>query len=84
VLNFELIIIDVEVGKGATRQDRAYRITRDGFVFLAMGFTGTKAAQFKEAYINVFNQMEKQLNEQKRLPADTAALEAESYSLQGK
>ena len=72
MLNFELIIIDVEVGKGATRQDRAYR------------FTGTKAAQFKEAYINAFNQMEKQLNEQKRLPADTAALEAESYSLQGK
>ena len=32
-----------------------YRISRDGFVFLAMGFTGTKAAQFKEAYINAFN-----------------------------
>ncbi|WP_249411562.1 Rha family transcriptional regulator [Marinomonas sp. A3A] len=39
-----------------------YRITRDGFVFLAMGFTGTKAAQFKEAYINALNQMEKQLH----------------------
>ena len=70
-LNFEPMIIDVEVGKGATRQDRAYRITKDGFVYLAMGFTGAKAAQFKEAYINAFNQMEKQLHEQKHLPATT-------------
>ncbi|MBJ4016019.1 Rha family transcriptional regulator, partial [Salmonella enterica subsp. enterica serovar Meleagridis] len=38
-----------------------YQITRDGFAFLAMGFTGKRAAQFKEAYINAFNQMEKQL-----------------------
>ena len=83
-LNFEEMIIDVEVGKGATRQDRAYRITRDGFVFLAMGFTGTKAAQFKEAYINAFNQMEKQLNEQKQLPATTdnlALAEKDKYQL---
>ena len=83
-LNFEPMIIDVEVGKGATRQDRAYRITRDGFVFLAMGFTGTKAAQFKEAYINAFNQMEKQLNEQKQLPATTnnlALAETDKYQL---
>nr|WP_248785102.1 Rha family phage regulatory protein [Escherichia coli] len=39
-----------------------YQITRDGFAFLAMGFTGKRAAQFKEAYINAFNQMEKQLS----------------------
>lgn len=38
-----------------------YRITRDGFVFLAMGFTGKEAAQWKEAYITAFNQMEAQL-----------------------
>lgn len=28
-----------------------YLITRDGFSFLAMGFTGAKAAEFKEKYI---------------------------------
>lgn len=39
-----------------------YQITRDGFAFLAMGFTGKRAAQFKEAYINAFNQMERQLS----------------------
>lgn len=39
----------------------AYQITRDGFAFLAMGFTGKRAAQFKEAYITAFNQMERAL-----------------------
>lgn len=39
----------------------AYQITRDGFAFLAMGFTGKRAAQFKESYITAFNQMEKEL-----------------------
>ncbi|QHJ81552.1 MAG: hypothetical protein [Bacteriophage sp.] len=33
-------------------------ITRDGFCFLAMGFTGKESAKWKEAYIKAFNQME--------------------------
>jgi Rha family phage regulatory protein len=83
-LNFEVMENEVEIGLGKTRQEKAYRITRDGFVFLAMGFTGSKAAQFKEAYINAFNQMEKQLNEQKQLPATTnnlALAETDKYQL---
>ncbi len=39
----------------------AYQITKNGFVFLVMGFTGKKAAAFKEAYIAEFDRMEKQL-----------------------
>lgn len=39
----------------------SYRLTRDGFVFLAMGFTGKDAAQWKEAYITAFNKMEAEL-----------------------
>ena len=46
---------------GGTRKLPCYQITRDGFAFLAMGFTGKRAAQFKEAYINAFNQMEQAL-----------------------
>ncbi len=47
-----------------------YQITKDGFVFLAMGFTGKKAAQFKEAYITAFNEMERKLHpEPSTLPA---------------
>ena len=43
------------------RSRTVYWITRDGFTFLAMGFTGAKAAQFKEAYIAAFNRMEASL-----------------------
>ena len=35
-----------------------YVMTRDGFVFLAMGYRGKRAAQFKELYIHRFNEME--------------------------
>ena len=35
-----------------------YYITRDGFMFLVMGFTGKTAAKWKEAYIKAFNEME--------------------------
>jgi Rha family phage regulatory protein len=38
-----------------------YEVTKDGFVFLVMGFTGAKAARVKEAYINAFNWMAEQL-----------------------
>ncbi|MFI8556376.1 Rha family transcriptional regulator [Pseudomonas putida] len=41
-----------------------YRMTRDGFTFLCMGFTGKEAAQWKEAYIGAFNKMEQMLIEQ--------------------
>lgn len=42
--------------KGEMR--KGYAMTRDGFTFLVMGFTGKKAARFKEAYIQRFNDME--------------------------
>lgn len=41
------------------REKPAYLLTRDGFTLLAMGFTGAKALQFKIAYINAFNRMER-------------------------
>jgi Rha family phage regulatory protein len=40
-----------------------YRMTRDGFAFLAMGFTGKEAGKWKEAYINAFSFMETRLVE---------------------
>ncbi|EEG6274394.1 transcriptional regulator [Salmonella enterica subsp. enterica] len=42
----------------------AYQITKNGFVFLVMGFTGKKAAAFKEAYIAEFDRMENELRQQ--------------------
>lgn len=44
-------------------------MTRDGFTFLAMGFTGKKAAKFKEDYIAAFNMMEQRLMSQTTAPA---------------
>ena len=40
---------------------KCFDITRDGMVFLCMGFTGKKAAVWKEKYISAFNEMEKGL-----------------------
>lgn len=42
---------------------REYYMTKDGFTLLAMGFTGKRALEFKLAYINQFNQMEKAIQE---------------------
>ena len=39
-------------------------MTKDGFAFLVMGFTGAAAAVFKEAYIERFNAMEAQMRAQ--------------------
>ncbi|PSU86712.1 hypothetical protein C0W42_19695 [Photobacterium kishitanii] len=43
------------------RDSKVYQMTKDGFMFLVMGFTGKRAAAVKEAYINAFNQMAEQL-----------------------
>jgi len=48
-----------------------YEMTKDGFTLIAMGFTGKAVMQWKLAYLNAFNQMEKQLlgkSEQPSIP----------------
>ncbi len=56
-----------------------YQITRDGFTFLAMGFTGKRAAQFKEAYIEAFNELERKVHPAQQVSNDIA--DAEKYRL---
>lgn len=46
---------------GALIPSRVVSMTKDGFVFLVMGFAGKEAARIKEAYINAFNAMAEQL-----------------------
>ncbi|EFI4258311.1 Rha family transcriptional regulator, partial [Escherichia coli] len=74
--NFAETSISVNQPNGGTRKLPCYQITRDGFAFLAMGFTGKRAARFKEAYINAFNQMEKLLSKPSTLSdaADNASV----------
>lgn len=38
-----------------------YELTRDGFSLLVMGFTGSKALEWKLKYIEAFNEMEREL-----------------------
>lgn len=51
---------------------RMFKIARDGFAFLAMGFTGKAAAQWKEAFISAFNALDAQAHQHIRfaLPPD--------------
>lgn len=53
------------------KQNKMYYMNRDGFTFIAMGFTGHKADEFKLRYIEAFNKMEAYIREQeaaKQLP----------------
>lgn len=43
---------------------KEYLLTRDGFTFIVMGFTGAKADAWKLKYIEAFNKMEKAIKEQ--------------------
>lgn len=54
------------------KQNKMYYLNRDGFTFIAMGFTGRKADEFKLKYIDAFNQMEEQIKSESqfRLPTN--------------
>ncbi|MEH8111485.1 Rha family transcriptional regulator [Aeromonas veronii] len=57
-LNFEVSEYTDTTG----RKLSMWNMTKDGFMFLVMGFTGTKAATIKEAYIAEFNRMADELH----------------------
>ncbi|MGV2980251.1 Rha family transcriptional regulator [Camelimonas sp. ID_303_24] len=54
---------------------RCADMTRDGFTFLAMGFTRAKADAFKLAYLNEYNRIEEELRKraQQSIPTDYAS-----------
>ncbi|AZU47917.1 hypothetical protein C3B79_2146 [Aeromonas hydrophila] len=57
-LNFEVSEYTDTTG----RKLSMWNMTKDGFMFLVMGFTGIKAAAIKEAYIAEFNRMADELH----------------------
>lgn len=57
-LNFEQMFSIRELPNGGSRQERYFTMSRDGFAFLVMGYTGEKAAKFKEAFLEAFNKNE--------------------------
>ena len=62
-LNFEPSLKIREIANGGHKEERFYYIGKDGFTFLAMGYTGKKAAEFKEKYIAAFNAMERTIQQ---------------------
>ena len=69
LLNFEEVIMDFTNGKGGVQSGTAYRMTREGFMLLAMGFTGKEALRWKLAFIAAFNRMEAELQKPAYDPA---------------
>lgn len=65
----ETVEARVNPSGGAPIESPAYRMTRQGFSFLAMGFTGKEAAQWKESYLETFDRMEAALTQPQALPA---------------
>ena len=59
--NFALLVEMKELPQGGASKAEHYAITKDGFSFLVMGYTGKEAAKFKEDFINAFNKMEQMI-----------------------
>lgn len=49
---------------GAPIPSPIFTMTKDGFMFMVMGFTGAKAAAMKEAFIEAFNRMAEFIRQQ--------------------
>lgn len=60
----ETVVTRENPSGGAPIKSKAYRMTRDGFTLLVMGWTGERALQFKLAWLDAFNRMEEQLRKQ--------------------
>lgn len=50
---------------GAPIKSKAYRLTRDGFALLVMGFTGARAMEWKIKFLDAFNAMEAKLRQER-------------------
>jgi Rha family phage regulatory protein len=66
-------------GKG--RSQRAYRMTRDGFTLLVMGFSGPDAIQWKIKYLEAFNELERQVLARVAAPAFLRPTQADAMQL---
>ncbi|WP_304227353.1 phage regulatory protein/antirepressor Ant [Phocaeicola plebeius] len=59
--NFALMVEMRQLPQGGAQKTEYYTMTKDGFSFLVMGYTGEKAGEFKERFINEFNKREAML-----------------------
>lgn len=77
------MFVEDEYINSQNKQQPMYYMNRDGFTLLAMGFTGSKAMEFKLKYIDAFNKMEKRIKEQTqfRLPTNLTEMSTMIYSV---
>ena len=61
------MFIESSYKAGTGKNYKEYLLTRDGFSLLVMGFTGSRALEWKLKYIEAFNKMENKLQEIKQL-----------------
>jgi Rha family phage regulatory protein len=61
-LNFEETSYCIPGPNGASREEKIYRMTRDGFMHIALTFSGKKGCAFREKVIDAFNEMEQRLS----------------------
>lgn len=62
---FKKMFAEATYQDASGKSNRMYYMNRDGFTFIAMGFTGRKADDFKLKYIQAFNEMEKRIRHPK-------------------
>jgi Rha family phage regulatory protein len=80
--NFALMVKVKELPQGGGQKSEYYEMTKDGFSFLVMGYTGKKAAEFKEKFINAFNGMQSLLNSDDYILARSQAILKKRISVQ--
>lgn len=65
IQNWSGYFIPSEYQDQQMKNRKEYLLTKDGFSLLVMGFTGSKALDWKLRYIEAFNKMEESLNNKK-------------------
>lgn len=68
---YNSMFVEGEYKDKSGKRNKMYYMNRDGFTFIAFGFTGKKADEFKLKYIDAFNKMEETIKEHRtELPTD--------------
>jgi Rha family phage regulatory protein len=65
LLNFEELFKAYKVANGAVRKRPVFHLSHDGFLMIAMSFTGPRTIEWKWKFIAAFREMERQLAAQK-------------------
>lgn len=82
-LNFEPLEKKVKSNLGnGYYTTKSYQLTKDGFVFLVMGFTGKDAAAIKVAYIEAFNAMAEKIKQLEAQPVQLPHIIGEEQAAQ--